>query len=58
MKDVVLKVTLKEVEDEEGKHLLKEEKNEENSEKTDEKINLNKVRFYCTPFDLRDILLT
>ena len=40
MNDVELKAKLNE---EEGKHLLKDEKNEENSEKIDEKINLSKV---------------
>ena len=42
MNDVGLKEKKLEHE-EEGKHLLKEEKDEKNSERTAEKINLNKV---------------
>ena len=48
MNDVELRektVVLKVADEEEGKHLLKEEKNEENSERTEEKINLKKVSF-------------
>lgn len=44
MNDVGLKEKKLEHE-EEGKHLLKEEKDEKNSERTEEKINLNKVSF-------------
>ena len=44
MNDVGLKEKKLEHE-EEGKQLLKEDKNEKNSERTEEKINLNKVTF-------------
>ena len=43
--DVELKEKRVKAEDEEGKHLLKEEKKEENSEKIEEIINLKKVSF-------------
>ena len=44
--DVELKEkTWLKAEDEKGKQLLKEEKKEENSEKIEDKINLNKVSF-------------
>lgn len=48
--DVELKEKRVKAEDEEGKHLLKEEKKEENSEKIEEKINLKKVSFLRRSF--------
>ena len=54
MNDVGLKEKKLEHEGEE-KHLLKEDKNEKNSERTEEKINLNKVSFVrrsvCSPYE-------
>ena len=55
MNDVGLKEKKLEHE-KEGKHPLREDKNEKNSERIEEKINLNKVSFgRCSAFGVRHI---